>query len=167
MNSRLKDYLINTILGQIFFILVLSPWFIFIIGMSFEQYITWLWQGSLIGLVLPHGMIMWVGFWKKRFVQHSWKVSWLLAQVSYSKNTSTISTTSTFARLSVVLGSLGGDIISTFWWNTSDTSPQLRAWFLCGGDIEVVEILFSAIHDHNGKNGFDPISSFSWASFTI
>lgn len=110
MNSRLKDYLINTILGQIFFILVLSPWFIFIIGMSFEQYITWLWQGSLIGLVLPHGMIMWVGFWKKRFVQHSWKVSWLLAQVAYTKNTSTISTTSTFARLSVVLGSLGGDI---------------------------------------------------------
>jgi hypothetical protein len=62
MNRKLRDYLINTTLGHAFFVLVLSPWFIFIIGMSFEQYITWLWQGSLIALVLPHGMIMWVGF---------------------------------------------------------------------------------------------------------
>ena len=101
MNSKLKDYLINTTLGQIFFILVLSPWFIFIIGMSFEQYITWLWQGSLIGLVLPHGMIMWVGFWKRRIVQNSRKLSWVFAQVSYTKNISSVITISTLVNLSV------------------------------------------------------------------
>jgi hypothetical protein len=67
MKAAIKDYVVVTILGHIFLVLVLTPWLLFGVGMNREQYLTWLWQGSLIDMVLPYGMLKWIQFWRNKF----------------------------------------------------------------------------------------------------
>lgn len=63
MNARLREYLLASLFGQIFIVLTLTPWLLWIVNMPLDVYLTWLWQGSLIGLVLPYGMLRWIRFW--------------------------------------------------------------------------------------------------------
>jgi hypothetical protein len=69
MKFNIKEYLQITLLGHVFIVATLSPWLIFIVGMKQEQYLTWLWQGSLIDMVLPFGIIKWTGYWMKKIAQ--------------------------------------------------------------------------------------------------
>lgn len=57
MKKELKKYLIISAIGHVFMVAVLTPWMLFLIQVTYTQYITWLWQGSLLAFVLPYGTI--------------------------------------------------------------------------------------------------------------
>lgn len=48
----LKRYTVKSLAGAVFFSVTLTPYFIFWVGLTKEQYITWLWSNILISIAL-------------------------------------------------------------------------------------------------------------------
>lgn len=46
--SKILDYMGQTLFIHLVMITCLTPWMLLLIGLSTEQYITWLWQASII-----------------------------------------------------------------------------------------------------------------------
>ena len=70
--NKLKEYIFITAFVSLFYTLTLSVYMLLIIGLSFDQYILWLWTGQIVNFVLSYPMgkfLIWYISKVKRFYE--------------------------------------------------------------------------------------------------
>jgi hypothetical protein len=50
IKKKIYDYLGQTAFIHLVTVVCLTPWLLFLVGLSRDQYITWLWQASIMAL---------------------------------------------------------------------------------------------------------------------
>ena len=54
IKSHGREYVLITIFVYVFYLVIETPWMLYSVDITFDQYFTWVWQGAIFDLILPY-----------------------------------------------------------------------------------------------------------------